>query len=198
MKIKICGLMEHEDICAVNRYLPDYIGFVFATKSRHYVSPVRAAQLKSMLSPDIAAVGVFVDEAKESVAKLLIDHTIDMAQLHGQESEQEVQWIKQQTGRPVVKAVSVRSETDIAKWQDSCADYLLLDNGSGGTGCAFDWSLIQAYTKPYFLAGGIGLHNLTKALQTGAYAVDLSGGAETDGRKDGEKIRELVRMAHND
>lgn len=97
MKIKICGLMEHEDICAVNRYLPDYIGFVFATKSRRYVSPARAAQLKSMLSPDIAAVGVFVDEAKEMVAKLLIDHTIDIAQLHGQESEQEVQWIKQQT-----------------------------------------------------------------------------------------------------
>lgn len=193
-KIKICGLTRMEDIQTVNRYMPDYIGFVFAEKSRRFLSPQRAAELKRKLSPDITIVGVFVNEAKEEVARLLTDHTIDMAQLHGRETEQEIQWIKEQTGRAVIKAVSVQSALDIDRWRSSCADYLLFDNGAGGTGQTFDWSLITKCTKPYFLAGGIGLNNLGEALKKGAYAIDLSGGAETNGQKDPDKIAEIIKM----
>lgn len=196
-KIKICGLMSLADIQTVNQYKPDYIGFVFARKSRRYLAPQQAAGLKEQLSPDIAAVGVFVDEPKENVADLLNQDIIDIAQLHGQETEEEIQWIQGHTGKQVVKAVSVQSEDDITCWSKSHADYLLLDHGSGGTGRTFDWNLVTDCGKPYFLAGGINLGNLSKALAVGAYAIDLSGGAETDGRKDPAKIAEIIRIVRS-
>lgn len=193
-KIKICGLTRAEDIQAVNRYLPDYIGFVFAEKSRRFISPLSAKKLKQNLSSDITAVGVFVNDAKEKIAELLDNGTIDIAQLHGQETEQEILWIKEQTGKSVIKAVSVQSESDIDRWQNSHVDYLLFDNGTGGTGKTFNWNLITECTKPYFLAGGIGLNNLAEALKKGAYAIDLSGGAETNGLKDPDKIAKIIEI----
>ena len=192
-KMKICGLTRYEDIEAANRYKPDYIGFVFAKKSRRFLPPKQAAQFKNQLSADIAAVGVFVNEEKEKIADLLKQDIIDLAQLHGQESEEEICWIKEQTGKPVIKAVSVRTRADVDCWQESCADYLLLDQGAGGSGCTFDWSLADGCVKPYFLAGGICSANLTEALKKGAYALDVSSGAETDGKKDPEKMEEMIR-----
>lgn len=196
VKVKICGLTRMEDIQAVNQYMPDYVGFVFANKSRRFVSPQKAAELKWNLSSGITAVGVFVNEQKEKIARLLDNHTIDMAQLHGQETEQEIRWLKEQTGKSVIKAVSVQSAIDIERWRNSCADYLLFDNGAGGTGQSFDWNLITECTKPYFLAGGIDLNNLADALKKGAYAIDLSGGAETNGQKDPDKIAKIIKMVH--
>lgn len=195
VKVKICGLTRMEDIQAVNQYMPDYVGFVFANKSRRFVSPQKAAELKWNLSSSITAVGVFVNEEKEKIARLLDNHTIDMAQLHGQETEQEIRWLEQ-TGKSVIKAVSVQSAIDIERWRNSCADYLLFDNGAGGTGQSFDWNLITECTKPYFLAGGIDLNNLADALKKGAYAIDLSGGAETNGQKDPDKIAKIIKMVH--
>lgn len=192
MKIKICGLTREQDIQAVNQWMPDYIGFVFAEKSRRYISKQQAERLKKKLSSDIQAVGVFVNEPKEKIARFFMENTIDIAQLHGQETEEEINWIKEQTGKPVIKAISVSAETDVQYWQNSCADYLLFDNGTGGTGLTFDWNLIKKNKKPYFLAGGIGLHNITEAMKQGAYAIDLSGGVETDGQKDAKKIADIV------
>ena len=85
-KIKICGLTRQEDIAAVNLYQPDYIGFVFAPQSRRYLSYEQAAALRRQLCDEIAAVGVFVNEAKEIAADLLGQGVIDLAQLHGQET----------------------------------------------------------------------------------------------------------------
>lgn len=196
-KVKICGLTRPEDIQAANEYKPDYIGFIFDSTRRRYVPPKSAAKLKCLLSPAIAAVGVFVNEAKENVADLLNQNLINIAQLHGQETEEEIRWIKEQTGRQVIKAVSVQSRADISRWADSHADYLLFDNGAGGTGRTFDWTLLFGYTKPFFLAGGITIDNLPSALAKGAYAVDISGGAETDGLKDPAKIAEIIRIVRS-
>ena len=198
MKIKICGLRRPQDIQAVNRSRPDYIGFVFAPKSKRYVTPKRAAMLKAMLSPDIASVGVFVNEERELIADLLNQDIISIVQLHGQETEEDISWIKRKTGAPVIKAVSVRERADITRMEESCADFLLFDHGSGGTGQSFDWSLLKGVScrKRYFLAGGISLDNIAKALAKGAYAVDVSGGAETDGWKDEKKIARFVQLAH--
>ena len=69
-RIKLCGLTRPEDIAAANALQPEYIGFVFASKSRRYVSRELAAELKAQLSPGIQAVGVFVNEAPETVAGL--------------------------------------------------------------------------------------------------------------------------------
>lgn len=194
VKVKICGLTRPEDIQAVNQYKPDYAGFVFAAGSRRYIAPRQAAVLKKMLSADIPAVGVFVNESRENIAELLYHDIINIAQLHGQESESDIQWLKKQTGKPVIKAVSVSNKSDIARWADSQADYLLFDNGTGGTGQAFDWTLLSGSAKPFFLAGGIDKNNLSRALSKGAYAIDLSSGVETDGLKDPAKIAEIINI----
>ena len=193
-KIKICGLTRSEDIYAVNHCKPDYIGFVFASKSRRYVTPAQAAKLKEILSTDIPAVGVFVNERQEHIINLLKHNIIDIAQLHGQETEATVQCIKKATGKPVIKAVSVQKKSDIIQWADSQADYLLFDNGTGGTGQSFDWTLLSHCTKPFFLAGGININNLPQALAKGAYALDISSGAETDGLKDPKKIAAIINI----
>ena len=82
-KIKLCGLSRPQDILAANALMPDYIGFVFAKKSRRYVTQEQAAGLRALLAPGILAVGVFVDAAPEDVAVLLNAGLIDAAQLHG-------------------------------------------------------------------------------------------------------------------
>lgn len=197
-KIKICGLTQIDDILAVNQYEPDYIGFVFAKKSRRFISVQQADKLKQQLSEKITAVGVFVNEAKERIAELLNQDIIQIAQLHGNEDEQEICWIKRQTGKPVIKAVSVHTKVDAACWQESSADYLLFDHGAGGTGTAFDWNLLTECHKPFFLAGGIHCGNLAEALTKGAYAIDLSSGAETDGKKDPAKIAEIINIVRSE
>ncbi|TGE39510.1 phosphoribosylanthranilate isomerase [Desulfosporosinus fructosivorans] len=202
-KIKICGLFRDCDIDYVNEARPDFIGFVFA-KSRRQVSVVWAEAMRPRLKSEITPVGVFVNESLEKVAKLLNDNTIEMAQLHGDENENYIRELKTLTNKPIIKAVRVLSEEDIVSGQHTVADFLLLDNGAGGTGESFDWSLVsqvknqEQNQKPFFLAGGLMADNLEQAiLATSPYAVDLSSGVETDGLKDRAKILEIVRRMHN-
>lgn len=197
MKIKICGLTRPEDIACVNRLLPDYIGFVFWPRSRRLVTRQQAAQLKAMLSPEIRAVGVFVDAPMEEVAGLLAEGIIDMAQLHGEESEEDIRYLQTATGKPVIKAVKVHGRQDVETWLDSAADYLLFDSGMG-SGQTFDWSLLEGVSRPYFLAGGLGPDNLEQVLNHGGpYGVDLSSSVETDGCKDPEKMRRVMELVRS-
>ncbi len=197
MKIKICGLTRPEDIACVNRLQPDYIGFVFWPRSRRFVDGQRAAQLKTQLSSAIQAVGVFVDTPMEEVAGLLAEGTIDIAQLHGEESEENIRYLQAATGKPVIKAVKVHGRQDVEAWLDSEADYLLFDSGMG-SGQTFDWSLLEGVNRSYFLAGGLGPDNLEQVLNHGGpYGVDLSSSVETDGRKDPEKIRRVIELVRS-
>ena len=193
MKIKLCGLTRPCDIEAVNEWKPDYIGFVFAKKSRRYVSPEKASALKAMLAPGIQAVGVFVNEDPELIAALLRAGTIDAAQLHGQESEAEIRTLRELTDQPLIQAFRIDTKEDVERANNSTADYVLLDSGAGGTGTTFDWNLLQGIRRPYFLAGGLDTENLgaVKA-QLDPYGVDVSSGIETDGYKDKEKMTAFV------
>jgi len=202
-KIKICGLFRDCDIDYVNEAMPDYIGFVF-TKSRRQVSAEWAEAMRPRLRPEITPVGVFVNESLANVAKLLNDNIIEIAQLHGDENEKYIQEIKAMTNKPIIKAVRVLSQQDIEGAQDTVADFLLLDNGTGGTGESFDWSLVSKVKekklkpKPFFLAGGLNEGNIEQAITaTSPYAVDISSGVETDGIKDRDKILEIVRRMRN-
>ncbi|HWQ42171.1 MAG TPA: phosphoribosylanthranilate isomerase [Desulfosporosinus sp.] len=201
MKIKICGLFRDIDIDYVNEAMPDFIGFVFA-KSRRQVSAEGAEIMRSRLRSEITPVGVFVNESLANVVRLLNDSIIEMAQLHGTETEQYIQELKSLTNKPIIKAVRVLAQEDIESVQDTMADFLLLDNGAGGTGESFDWSLVSKVKKqkqkPFFLAGGLKAGNIEQAiLATSPYAVDLSSGVETDGIKDRTKILEIVRRMRN-
>lgn len=194
MKIKICGLTRPEDIDCVNRLLPDFIGFVFWPRSRRYVSREQAERLKAALSPEIRSVGVFVDASVEEITGLLREGVIDMVQLHGRESEEDVRRIRELTGKPVIRAVKVRCRQDVEEWQRSDADYLLFDSGMG-SGRTFDWSLLEGVERPYFLAGGLGEDNLAQVLaQIEPYGVDLSSSLETDGYKDPQKICRVTEI----
>lgn len=195
--VKICGLTRIEDIACVNEEMPEYIGFVFA-KSRRQVTKEQARQLRHLLDSNIQAVGVFVNPIIEDVIELLNQGIIDMAQLHGQEPEEMVIQIKEATKKPVIKAVSVQTREDILKWCDSKADYLLLDQGSGGTGETFSWDLIGDISKPYFIAGGLDLSNVKEAKQYGAYGLDVSSGVETEGKKEALKIKTFIKLVRED
>ena len=198
-KIKLCGLSRPCDIETANRLLPEYIGFVFAPKSKRYVPPETAAALKGLLHPSIQAVGVFVREEPEQVARLLRDGIIDIAQLHGGEDAAYVRVLRRLTDRPILQAFRVDSAADVAAAQKSEADMILLDAGAGGTGTAFDWTLLRDIRRPYFLAGGLHPGNVREAMERlSPYAVDVSSGIETDGRKDADKMEAFMRAARRE
>lgn len=196
VKIKLCGLSRERDIEAANELCPDYIGFVFAPKSRRYVSPERAKALRALLSPGIQAVGVFVREAPERVAALLNDGVIDVAQLHGGEDGAYIERLRTLTDRPLIQAFRVDTPEDLRRAEASAADFILLDNGPGGTGAAFDWGLLKGFQRPCFLAGGLGPENVAAAVATlRPFAVDVSSGIETEGVKDAAKMKAFVEAA---
>ena len=198
-KIKLCGLSRPCDIETANRLLPEYIGFVFAPKSKRYVPPETAAALKGLLHPSVQAVGVFVREEPEQVARLLRDGIIDIAQLHGGEDAAYVRVLRRLTDRPILQAFRVDSAADVAAAQKSEADMILLDAGAGGTGTAFDWTLLRDIRRPYFLAGGLHPGNVREAVERlSPYAVDVSSGIETDGRKDADKMEAFMRTVRRE
>lgn len=197
-KIKICGLTRACDIDSVNIENPDYIGFVFA-ESKRRLTPTQAAELKQLLSPNIATVGVFANDSVSNILSLVQNGVIDIIQLHGIENEDYIQQLKQLTQKPIIKAISVEAKGDVQKWSQTAADYLLLDHKGGGTGQHFDWGLIGETTKPYFLAGGLDPKNVAAAIiETTPFAVDVSSGVETNGVKDPAKIKDFIRRAKND
>ena len=196
VKIKICGIKRLEDIEIVNRYKPDYIGFVFADSKRK-VSHDLARKLKDNLDSDIISVGVFVDSSKDEILELFGDGIIEAAQLHGDESEQYISDLKEKANGElkIIKAIEMNDEVDLLQYNDSSSDYLLLDSGKG-SGKTFDWGLIRKdLKKEFFLAGGLNAENVTQAIEEfNPYAVDLSSSLETDGFKDENKIKEIMEV----
>ncbi len=191
-KIKLCGLSRPCDSKAANTLKPEYIGFVFTPKSRRYVTPQTAAELKQLLSPDIQAVGVFVNEDLEKIADLANKGIIDVVQLHGDEDEDDISRLRQFTDKPVIKAFRIETLNDLADAEQCSADYILLDSG-GGTGTVFDWNLLKNIHRPYFLAGGLSPDNVGKAVAAlHPFAVDVSSGIETGGLKDKTKMAAFV------
>lgn len=191
-KIKFCGLSHLCDIEAANHLMPEYIGFVFAPKSRRYVSADKACVLKQALSPEIKAVGVFVNETPEQIATLTDKGIIDMIQLHGNEDEAYIEKLRALTDKPIIKAFRIETVADVEKAVQSTADAILLDSGAG-TGKVFNWKLLADIKRPYFLAGGLAPNNIKQALQQlMPDAVDVSSGIETDGDKDKEKMAAFI------
>ena len=191
-RIKLCGLSRLQDIETANTLLPEYVGFVFAPKSRRYVTRQHAAELKKHLAPGIRAVGVFVDEPPENVAKIVKRGVIDLVQLHGGEDETYLRRLRELTAVPLIQAFRIRSGKDLAAAERSTADYVLLDAGAGD-GKVFDWSRLENFRRPYFLAGGLDPENAGQAVRTlHPFTVDVSSGIETGGVKDPEKMKAFV------
>lgn len=193
-KLKLCGLARICDIEAANRLNPEYIGFVFAKKSRRYVDPAQARKLRARLNKGISPVGVFVNESPEAIADLVRSAIIDVVQLHGSEDEDFLRKLRELVSCPIIKAFSVKTPQDVRIACESSADLILLDSGGGGTGTVFDWNLLEPIRRPWFLAGGLSPENAADAIRRLApYGVDVSSGIETDGVKDIQKMNDFVR-----
>ena len=199
MKVKICGIRRAEDIEIVNKYLPDFIGFIFVPASKRYVEPSVVAEFKKNLDPRIKTVGVFVNESIEKIREIKKICSLDVIQLHGEETPQ----FCEELGGRIWKAIRVKDE-DCVEILDTYAEYtelLLLDtyvDGThGGTGQAFDWDLIEFFSADYNigLAGGITRENVLKAKKkVEPELIDVASGSETNGIKDEEKIKDIIQI----
>ena len=209
--VKICGLKTLADVALVNQYLPEYIGFVFANTKR-FVTDTQALTLKQALDPRIRAVGVFVDEPMEHIINLYQSGIIDIAQLHGGESETYLEALKQQTNITIIKAAKVQSAEQVYQQISQQADYMLYDTYKkgelGGTGTRFPLEILEETltkltdqdqtVKPYFIAGGLDAENVEAVIgKMNCYGVDVSTGVETGGGKDGKKIEEFIQAVRN-
>ncbi len=194
MEIKICGIRREEDIEIINKYKPEYIGFIFAP-TRRYVSPNDAAKLKEKLNGDTKTVGVFVDEKPEKVREIAETVGLDVIQLHGGEDAEYIK--KLNTKCEIWKAVRVKDDGVIPDTKG--ADKILLDKYSeeelGGTGKAFDWLRAgdAKIKKPVILAGGLNSENVKRGIEIfSPVCVDVSSSVETNGVKDEKKIKEFT------
>jgi phosphoribosylanthranilate isomerase len=200
-KIKICGLSRDQDIEIVNELLPDYIGFVFA-ESKRQISDETAAKRKARLHSTIQVAGVFVNEDRKRIIKLCEQNVIDIVQLHGDEDEEYIIELKKSIFNPIIKAVRMKGRESPLEADTMKCDYILLDTYKqaqyGGSGERFDWSMIPSLTKPIFLAGGIHVGNVLEAIkQVSPYCIDVSSAVETQGVKDGGKIKEIIAMVRS-
>ncbi|MDH4569455.1 phosphoribosylanthranilate isomerase [Pseudomonas sp. BN414] len=200
VRIKICGITRIEDALAAVAAGADAIGFVFYAKSPRAVTPAQAGAIIAALPPFVTTVGLFVDMPRAELTQLLKEVPLDLLQFHGDESPADCGGY----GRPYIKALRVKPGDDvaaaIARYPE--ASGVLLDTyvagTPGGTGEAFDWSLVpRNAAKPVILAGGLTPENVGDAVrQVRPYAVDVSGGVEASkGIKDAAKIQAFIQQA---
>ena len=216
-KVKMCGISKVETIPAVVEAKPDYMGLVFAPSKRQVtvdqakilVEELHRGYAKKYGSDTehdkndtIKTVGVFVNETVENLVTIANEANLDAVQLHGDEDEAFIQSLKERTNVEVWKAIQIRTAADTEKWIDSSADMLLFDayhkDERGGTGEVFDWSSLDAFERPFMLAGGIDSTNVARAIRTvRPYGIDISSGIETNGVKDDEKITAFTKIVNS-
>ena len=189
--IKLCGLSKREDILWANELKPEFVGFVFYRKSKRNVTVEEAKRLKQELNGSIKSVGVFVDEPVSNIEKLFEEGIIDVAQLHGSETEACITELKDK-GIPVIKAFNVADESFLEKAMKSSADFVMFDSGKG-CGRTFDLKVLEGFDRPFFIAGGLDSQNVRQVIKSvHPYGVDVSSGIETGKVKDFKKMKEFV------
>ena len=189
-KVKICGLSTVEAVETAVLAGADYIGFVFAASKRQ-VSLEQAQELAKRVTGKTKIVGVFVSPSLEDLELAIGRVPLDMVQIHGTFDEALIPLISV----PVIRAIQL---TDQEAQVSSQADYLLFDAPVAGSGQTFDWGLLkdQKIRQDFFIAGGLTVDNVRQARETfQPYALDVSSGVETDGRKDIEKIKAFIEGA---
>lgn len=189
--VKFCGLRRMADIDTCNRLQPEYAGFVFWKGSKRYIPYKEAKNLMLALDRDIVPVGVFLDQPLSEIIEAG-ETGIRMVQLHGSEDQEFIDKVRETTGLPVIKAFTVRDKTAFEQSLSVACDFRMYDSGAG-TGKGFDHSLIRAAGNPFFLAGGLTPDNVGEAIaELHPYAVDISSGIETNGKKDPVKMEHFI------
>ena len=200
VRVKICGITRVEDALAAVAAGADAIGLVFYARSPRAVDVEQARTILAALPPFVTSVGLFVNAERSELERILAQVPLDLLQFHGDESVAQCEGY----GRPYIKALRVKAGDDIAAEMARypSAQGILLDTYvegvPGGTGEAFDWSLVpRQASRPLILAGGLRPDNVAAAVaQVRPYAVDVSGGVEAGkGIKDAQKIGAFIRAA---
>lgn len=208
VRVKICGLKEPAHVAAAVEAGAAYVGFVFFPKSPRHLAIADAATLAAGVPPGVAKVALTVNATDAELDAITGAVPLDMLQLHGSESPDRVAGVRARYGLPVMKAVGIAAEADLAAIQTygRVADQLLIDAKPpkdsalpGGNGLSFDWRLVarKYWPCPWILAGGLTPGNVATAIRlTGARQVDVSSGVETaPGVKDGALIRDFIAAA---
>ena len=209
-RIKICGLSTPEMVDAALAAGADCLGFVFYEPSPRHISYEMAATLNACVAGRAQKVALTVDADDGLLAAIVAAVAPDYIQCHGRETPERIADIRARFGVPVIKAIKLREEGDLAQAgsYEGCADLLLFDARApdeaagalpGGNGVPFDWSLLAGFAPavPWMLSGGLDPDNLATAVAvTGAAIVDVSSGVENrPGVKDGRKIRRFLSVA---
>ena len=206
LDIKICGLKTPETIAAALDGGASHIGFIFFSKSPRYLAPELAGDLRLAARGQADAVAVTVDADNAFLDEIVLAMSPDWLQLHGRETPERVQAIRDRYSLPVMKAISVSETSDldkIAAYRD-VADGFLLDakppKGSelpGGNGVTFDWRILAALDADidYMLSGGLNAANIGEALRlANPPGIDISSGVESaPGIKDVGLIEDFFR-----
>lgn len=186
-KVKICGLSTREAVEVAVNSGADYIGFVFA-KSKRQVGIKQASHFAQFIPKTVQKVGVFVSPTLMELQEAIVKVPLDLVQIHGEFSDEDFEKLDV----PSIRAIPVEKTLEEIETK---ADFLLFDAPLAGSGKTFDWELLknQVFEKPYFLAGGLTVDNVKQAITFfRPYAVDVSSGVETDGKKDLLKIMRFI------
>lgn len=213
VKVKFCGIIQEDTVPVLLETQPDYVGFVFAPSKRQ-VTVEQAQSITKSLQDSVnptsgnkccSRVGVFVNETIRTIVEIAKAVPLSVVQLHGDETIAYIESLrihleKEQLGFiQIWKAVQVQTKEDIMQWEQAPIDGLVVDAYSkttrGGTGQTVDWSLLEGIQMPYYLAGGIGLHNVARAIRRlQPYGLDMSSSLETNGQKDDTTIRTMSQL----
>lgn len=178
-------------VSALNATRPDFVGFILSTGFKRSVEEKTASRIRASLDERIKTVGVFVNDDPKKIARIVKEGLISLVQLHGNENEEYIEKLKTLCPAPIIKAVRAK-EGVLSVYPKNC-DFVLIDgHAAGGTGA----TQIKKYdiNLPVFFAGGVTCDNAEEILKrVNPYCLDCSGGVETDGVKDGEKIKRLVK-----
>ncbi len=200
-RIKVCGITRLEDALSASRLGVDAVGFVFYPKSPRYIDPMKAAAIIRELPPFVSAVGLFVNPSQQDINRVLESCPIGVIQLHGDETPE----FCQAQARRVIKAVPVSCREDLKKAHRYPCPVLLDARAPagvyGGTGQAFDWSLLEGFRHDYplTLAGGLNIDNVRRAMAIRQwFALDVSSGVEqSPGIKDENKLTAFVEAVNS-
>ena len=213
VKVKFCGIYQEDTVPVLGETRPDHVGFIFAPSKRQVTreqahsiahSLQNALQDRTIDKP-ISHVGVFVNETIPTIVKIAKAVPLSGVQLHGDETIDYIESLRNQLREQelesvqIWKAIQVQSKEDVLPWEQAPIDGLVLDAYSkeerGGTGKTIDWSLLEDVQVPYFLAGGIGLHNVARAIRRlQPYGLDMSSSLEINGQKDANTIRTMSQL----
>jgi phosphoribosylanthranilate isomerase len=195
VKVKICGITNHEDAVAALDMGADLLGFNFYPESPRYITPEKAVEIINKLPAFIDLAGIFVNSSIDQIHNIKNLCQLDWVQLHGDENPQFCEEFFSHNVK-VMKAIRIKDQADIKKADEYFTDAILLDAFNpekyGGTGMTFDWNIIGHIGKRVFLAGGINPDNAADAVKLGVYGIDVCSGIESEpGKKDHKKMKQL-------